>query len=168
VHAGGAPRGSLVGAIARQRELTLVAVMLVMGVLVSLAAPQFLTADNLRQVATLASITAIAAIGQALVVITRNIDLSVEATMGLVAYCVAITLESHLLNGPSAMLLGIGIGAVLGMVNGLLVSVFRVPSSLRPVNPATRRSCRAGMASTSPLSSVSTSALRFWSTTTSI
>ncbi len=114
VHAGGAPRGSLVGAIARQRELTLVVVMLVMGALVTLAAPQFLTADNLRQVAVLASITAIAAIGQALVVITRNIDLSVEATMGLAAYCVAITLESHLLDGPSAMLLGVGIGVVLG------------------------------------------------------
>ncbi len=128
IHAGGAPRGSLVGAIARQRELTLVAVMLVMGVLVTLAAPQFLTADNLRQVAVLASITAIAAIGQALVVITRNIDLSVEATMGLAAYCVAITLESHLLNGPSAMLLGVGIGVVLGMINGLLITVFRVPS----------------------------------------
>jgi rhamnose transport system permease protein len=128
VHAGGAPRGSVPGVIARQRELSLVAVMLVMGALVTLAAPQFLTADNLRQVATLASITAIAAIGQAVVVITRNIDLSVEATMGLVAYSVAITLESHLLNGPSAMLLGLGIGAVLGMVNGLLVTVLRVPS----------------------------------------
>ena len=128
VHAGGAPRGSLVGAIARQRELSLVVVMLVMGVLVTIAAPQFLTADNFKQVTVLASITAIAAIGQALVVITRNIDLSVEATMGLAAYCVAITLESHLLNGPAAMLLGVGIGVVLGMVNGLLVTVFKVPS----------------------------------------
>jgi rhamnose transport system permease protein len=128
VHAGGAPRGSLVGAIARQRELSLVVIMLVMGGLVTIAAPQFLTAGNLGQVATLASITAIAAIGQALVVITRNIDLSMEATMGLAAYCVAVTLESHLLNGPGAVLLGIGIGALLGMVNGTLVTVFKVPS----------------------------------------
>src|SRR5262249_40409472 len=64
----------------------------------------------------------------ALVVITRNIDLSVEATMVLAAYCVAITLESHLLTGPGAMLLGVGIGALLGMVNGLLVTLLRVPS----------------------------------------
>src|SRR6185503_15813199 len=121
-------RGSLVGAIARQRELSLVIVMLVLGAGVTLAAPQFLTANNLSQVATLASITAIAAIGQALVVITRNIDLSVEATMGLVAYCVAVTLEGKVLNGPGAILLGIGIGAVLGMVNGVLVTIFRIPS----------------------------------------
>ena len=121
-------RGSLVGTIARQRELSLVVVMLVLGALVAVAAPQFLTASNISQVAVLASITAIAAIGQALVVITRNIDLSVEAVMGLVAYCVAITLESHLLSGPGAILLGVGLGAVLGMVNGLLVTVFKVPS----------------------------------------
>jgi rhamnose transport system permease protein len=121
-------RGSLVGAIARQRELSLVFVMLAMGAGVTLVAPQFLTGANLSQVAVLASITAIAAIGQALVVITRNIDLSVEATMGLVAYVVAITLESHLLTGPGAILLGIGVGVVLGMVNGLLVTVFNVPS----------------------------------------
>jgi rhamnose transport system permease protein len=121
-------RGSLVGTIARQRELSLVVVMLVLGGLVAVAAPQFLTTSNLSQVAVLASITAIAAIGQALVVITRNIDLSVEAVMGLVAYCVAITLESDLLDGPGAILMGVGLGAVLGMVNGLLVTVFKVPS----------------------------------------
>jgi rhamnose transport system permease protein len=95
---------------------------------VTLAAPQFLTVNNLSQVAILASITAVAAIGQALVVITRNIDLSVEATMGLVAYSVAVTLEGHVLNGPGAILMGIGIGVLLGMVNGTLVTVFRVPS----------------------------------------
>jgi rhamnose transport system permease protein len=121
-------RGSLVGTIARQRELSLVAVMLVLGAMVAVAAPQFLTANNLSQVASLASIIAVAAIGQALVVITRNIDLSVEAVMGLVAYCVAITLESHLLDGPMAILLGITIGLGLGMVNGFLVAGLKVPS----------------------------------------
>lgn len=121
-------RGSVVGAIARQRELSLLIVMLILGAGVTAVAPQFLTAANLSQVAVLASITAVAAVGQALVVITRNIDLSVEATMGLVAYCVAITLESHVLNGPGAIALGIGIGVVLGMVNGVLVTIFKVPA----------------------------------------
>jgi rhamnose transport system permease protein len=128
VPAGGRTGGALIGAIARQRELTLVAVMVVLGALVALAAPQFLTVNNLSQVASLASITAVAAIGQAIVVITRNIDLSVEAVMGLVAYCVAITLESHLLSGPGAIGMGIAIGLGLGMVNGFLVAVLKVPS----------------------------------------
>src|SRR6476469_7731028 len=92
-------RGSLMATLVRQRELSLILVMVVLGALVWIAAPQFLTSDNLRQVAVLASITAIAAIGEALVIITRNVDLSVEAMMGLVAYCVAIALETHTLGG---------------------------------------------------------------------
>ena len=72
------------------------AIMVVLGALVSLAAPQFLTIDNISQVAVLASIVAVAAVGEALVVITRNVDLSVEAMMGLVAYCVAVSLENHM------------------------------------------------------------------------
>src|SRR6185503_8450370 len=37
-------------------------------------------------------------------------------------------LEQHLLAGPGAIVVGIGIGLVLGMVNGFVVTVLRVPS----------------------------------------
>ena len=121
-------RGAWLGVIARQRELSLVAIMVVLGALVSIAAPQFLTVDNISQVAVLASIVAVAAVGEALVVITRNVDLSVEAMMGLVAYCVAVSLENHMFGAPGAILFGIGIGLVLGMINGFIVAVLRVPA----------------------------------------
>jgi rhamnose transport system permease protein len=121
-------RGQWLSMIARQRELSLVAIMVVLGGLVSIGAPQFLTLPNLSQVAVLASVTAIAAIGEALVVITRNIDLSVEAMIGLVAYCVAIILERHALDAPLAIAFGIGLGLVLGMINGVIVTVLRVPA----------------------------------------
>jgi len=99
-----------------------------MAALVSLAAPQFLTVDNISQVAVLASIVAVAAVGEALVVITRNVDLSVEAMMGLVAYCVAVSLENHMFDSLGAILFGVGIGLVLGMINGFIVTVLRVPA----------------------------------------
>jgi rhamnose transport system permease protein len=121
-------RAGLLSTIARQRELSLLAIMLVLGGLVSIAAPQFLTADNISQVAVLASIIAIAAVGEALVIITRNVDLSVEAMIGLVAYCVAVVLEQHTLDAPAAIVVGIGLGLVLGMINGVIVTVFRVPA----------------------------------------
>jgi rhamnose transport system permease protein len=117
-----------VSIVARQRELSLVAIMIVLGGLVSLAAPQFLTFSNLSAVAVLASIYAVAAVGEALVVITRNIDLSVEATIGVVAYCVASILERHVLDAPAAIVFGIAIGLVLGMVNGTIVTLLRVPA----------------------------------------
>jgi rhamnose transport system permease protein len=124
----GRTRGGWLSTIARQRELSLVAIMVVLGGLVSIAAPQFLTPSNLSQTAVLASIIAVAAVGEALVVITRNVDLSVEAMMGLVAYCVASLLESHTLNGPGAIVFGIGLGLVLGMINGVIVTLFKVPA----------------------------------------
>ena len=121
-------RGQWLGTIARQRELSLLAIMVVLGGLVTLTAPQFLTVSNLSQVAVLAAVIAVAAVGEALVVITRNVDLSVEATMGLVAYCVASLLERHALDTPGALVFGLGLGLVLGMINGVVVTLFRVPA----------------------------------------
>ena len=118
----------LLVALARQRELSLVLIIVVLGALVSLRAPQFLTLANISQVAVLASIIAVAAVGEAIVVITRNVDLSVEATIGLVAYCLARTLELHALDVPAAIAISIGLGLVLGMINGAIVTLLRVPA----------------------------------------
>jgi rhamnose transport system permease protein len=121
-------RGRWLSVVARQRELSLVAIMVVLGGLVSATAPQFLTMSNISQVAVLAAVIAVAAIGEALVVITRNVDLSVEATMGLVAYSVARIRELHALDAAAAIAVGLGIGLILGMINGVIVTVFRVPA----------------------------------------
>ena len=126
--AGTSRAGGLLVALARQRELSLVLIIVVLGALVSLRAPQFLTLANISQVAVLASIIAVAAIGEAIVVITRNVDLSVEATIGLVAYCLARTLELHALDVPAAIAVSIGLGLVLGMINGAIVTLLRVPA----------------------------------------
>jgi len=114
--------------VARQRELSLGVVMVVLGAFVAFQAPQFLSSGNLTQVTVLASIIAIAAVGQALVVITRNVDLSVESTMGLVAFVVADLLAQRLVETPVAMVLGVLLGLALGMINGFVVAVLRVPS----------------------------------------
>ena len=120
--------GALITTVARQRELSLLAIMTVLFAFVALRAPQFLTLSNLTQVVVLASIIAIAAVGQALVVITRNVDLSIESTIGLVAFVVADLLKLHVLPVPAAMAAGIGLGLALGIINGTIVSAFRVPA----------------------------------------
>lgn len=121
------PRRIATGA-ARQRELSLAAVMVILALLVSLRAPQLFSASNVTQVSVIASIIGIAAVGQALVILTRNIDLSVESTIGLVAFIVAETLAQRALDVPFAIAMGIGVGLLLGMVNGVLVALLRVPS----------------------------------------
>lgn len=124
----GARVGRIVTSVARQREASLVVVMLVLGLFVAIQAPQFLSAGNLVPVTVLASIIAIVAVGEALVIITRNVDLSVEAIMGLVAFSVAQILSDRVLDAPMAMAFGVGLGLVLGMFNGFLVAALRVPA----------------------------------------
>src|SRR5512143_827119 len=121
-------RGSVLMAIGRQRELSLLAIMFVLGGIVSLIAPQFLSIDNFSQVAVLASITAIAAVGEAIVIITRGIDLSVEATIGLGAYAVARSLELGIVDPWGALAMALVIGLVLGSINGFVIAVLKVPA----------------------------------------
>lgn len=122
------PVARILSVVARQRELSLVVVMVVLGTFVAIQAPQFLSVSNLTQVTVLASIICIAAVGQALVVLTRNVDLSVEATMGLVAFIIADLLAQRLLDAPVAISVGLLVGLVLGMINGVLVGGLRVPA----------------------------------------
>jgi len=127
VHAPGG-LGSLLGRLARSREATLAGVVVVLGLLVWLEAPSFLSSTNLISVTSLTAIVAIAAVGEALVIITKNIDLSVESTMGLVAFVVAVVLKDDNVPVAEAWAIGIGLGLALGMVNGIVITIFRVPS----------------------------------------
>jgi rhamnose transport system permease protein len=120
--------GVLVGGLARSRELTLAGVIIVLSAIVAVFAPNFLTTDNLGPVTTLAAIIAIAAVGEAVVILTKNIDLSVESTIGVVAFSVGLILKENALPVQLAWICGVGIGLALGMCNGVIVAFFRVPS----------------------------------------
>ena len=69
------------------------------------------------------------AAGQSLVIITRNIDLSVGSIAGVSAYLTGDVLGDHLATPPVvAVLLAVAIGTLLGLVNGALVAYGRIPS----------------------------------------
>lgn len=75
------------------------------------------------------AIIAVVAIGETLVLLTRNYDLSVGSIVGLVAFFIGKTLAYNQGMLPLvALLLAIGTGAFLGLINGTLVSYGRVPS----------------------------------------
>jgi len=120
--------GRVTGTLGRSRELTLVALMAVMAALVTIGAPQFISPDNLSQVTAMAAIIAIAAAGEAMVVMTKNIDMSLESTIGLVAFLVGMLLRGSGMPVPVAWAVGIGVGLLLGMVNGTIITVFRLPA----------------------------------------
>ena len=80
----------------RVRELGIVLVLVVLIAVTGILEPRFLEAASLRNLALNASIFAILAAGQTLVLVTRNVDLSVGSVLGLSAY-----LAGDLLSKPS-------------------------------------------------------------------
>ena len=119
----------LLGLVNRVRELGLLIVLLLIILIVGIQAPRFLSIDNFEQILLSVAILAIAAVGETLVVLTRNVDLSVGSMVGVTAFVTTYFFKqlpgSNLLLG---ILLGCALGLVLGMVNGLIVSFGRVPA----------------------------------------
>ena len=119
----------LLGLVSRVRELGLLMVLLLVVIIVGIQAPRFFSVSNFVQILLSVAILAIVAVGETLVVLTRNVDLSVGSTVGLTAFVTAYFFKelpnSNLLLG---ILLGCGLGLVLGMLNGLIVSYGRVPA----------------------------------------
>ncbi len=67
------------------------------------------------------------AIGVTFVIITGGIDLSVGTMMALVGIIVGKSVMAMSLNVWSGILLGLTVGAVLGAINGLLITVLKLP-----------------------------------------
>ncbi|WP_255948162.1 ABC transporter permease [Streptomyces odontomachi] len=108
------------------RQLRAVWMLLLVGVVLSIASPVFLTSTNLLNVGLATSVVALLAVGQTYVIILAEIDLSVGATLGFTAVVTALVLRDHGL--LPALASGLGVGAVVGLVNGLLVTRTRMPS----------------------------------------
>src|SRR5262245_23004818 len=106
-----APSRSSFGWLTRIREikeLNILLALIVLCAFLSFASPYFLSTNNLLGVARAFTLTAIAAIGQTMVIITGGIDLSVGSIIGL----------SGLSTG---MLLASGVPLVPAVIAGLAV-----------------------------------------------
>lgn len=91
--------------------------------------PNYLSARTFTRISTGVAIIAVVAVGQTLVVLTRNIDLSVGSIVGATAYVVGTVLANdNTIAAPIAVAIAMGMGALAGAVNGMLVSYGKVPS----------------------------------------
>lgn len=91
--------------------------------------PYFLTTDNLLNVSLQISVTAIMAVGMTFVILTSGIDLSVGALVALTGVVATSLLKVNLplaLSFPLAILGGIAVGIVSGMLAGLFVIKFNI------------------------------------------
>ncbi|HYO38371.1 MAG TPA: ABC transporter permease [Nocardioidaceae bacterium] len=116
-------------AVLRARELGIVLALLALVAYTAASNSRFLSGQSIRDILLGTAIVAVMAVGQAVVVITRNIDLSVGSVLGLSAFTVAtVASENPGLPVVALLALGLVVGAVCGVVNGVLVRFGQVPA----------------------------------------
>jgi rhamnose transport system permease protein len=115
--------------IFRIRELGIVVALAILIAVTAALEPRFIEADSLRTLAVNASIFAILAAGQTLVIITRNVDLSQGSVLGLAAFMAGDLLSNNPdLPIPVVFVLGMALGAACGLLNGVLTTWGQVPA----------------------------------------
>ncbi len=99
-------------------------------VIFSLASPWFLSVDNFLNIGRQTALVTIVAIGMTFVIIARQIDLSVGSTLalsGMAASLAMVHIGNSWIVGAIA---GLGTGALVGLLNGILTTRLAIPSFL--------------------------------------
>ena len=114
----------------RSRELAVAVVLLLVIALTTWQSPAFLvSSDGWRNLLVTPSLLLLLAVGQTVVIITRNVDLSVGSVLGLTAYLTGrLFTDNPGIPVVLVFVLGIAMGALLGLVNGVLVAFGKVPA----------------------------------------
>lgn len=119
-----------ISSFTRARETGILVAVLLVVLAATLKNPSFLfSSDGWRDLLLTPSILVLVAVGQAMVIVTRSVDLSVGSVVGLTAY-----LTGRLFIGLpgipiiAVFALAIVFGGILGLVNGALVAFAKVPA----------------------------------------
>ena len=116
------------------REVFLVLIIFLIVFIFSGLIPNYLNTIFINRLSTSVAIIGVLAVAQTLVFLTRNFDLSLGSIVGVSAYLLGQQLwwhpEIHPLMGVA---IAIGIGMVMGAINGILVAFGRVPSIITTI-----------------------------------
>jgi len=121
--------GGLAERVFRARESGIVVVLAVFVAVTALVQHRFLNVANIQFVLVDTTVFALLAVGETMVVLSRNVDLSIGSVVGLSAYLSTSLFGDH----PGipivvAFLAGLGIGLACGVANGIMVAAGQVPS----------------------------------------
>ena len=113
----------------KHREVFLALAIVLVLVLVTIRFPRFAQPGNLLTIFNDTSILMMLALGQMAVILTRSIDLSMAANLALTGMFVAMTNAAFPgVPIPLLMVMCLGVGALLGAFNGVLVWKLNIPS----------------------------------------
>ncbi len=124
---------SLTPGLRRLRTWGPLLILAALCVIFAVASPRFLTVDNLQTIANQSAIPIVLVCGLTFIVIMGSIDLSLEGAMAVTSVVSALLIANDV-NGSDlgylAVLIGVGLGLLFGLVNGLLYTKLRLPSLL--------------------------------------
>jgi rhamnose transport system permease protein len=122
-------RRSPVHRLVHHNESGLIALIVLVTVIAEAAVPAFRASGNTSQILDNAALVMIVAVGEALVITARQIDLSVGATLGLSAYLVGSAVGHIGFAGPLVgIAMALALGALLGLGNGVLIERVKMPA----------------------------------------
>jgi rhamnose transport system permease protein len=124
----GATTSGRLDSLLRARELGIGLAILVVFGLTTLNNHAFAHAGSIQQLLVGASLIALLGVGETMVIVTRNVDLSVGSIVGLSAYIVGDLFKHQHIPVVLGFVIAIAVGAVIGAINGLITTVARVPS----------------------------------------
>ena len=105
-----------------RKSLGILLSLIVLCGIIAILSPRFLTVDNLRNVTSQATVSAIVSIGLFLAILTGGIDLSVGSILALSIMMMGIFQVRMGVNPYLSMLLCLGVGSLMGFINGVLLT----------------------------------------------
>ena len=108
-------------------EAGIFAVLIVVIAVLSILSPTFRTFDNALVLLVNGTVIAFLALGQTFVLLTGGIDLSTGANVAMTGVIAALLMQSGL-PWPLAAVLAVGVGTLLGVLNGVLIHYLRIPA----------------------------------------
>jgi len=111
----------------KRHETLLAAILVVALAILGLLNERFLTLDNLLNQGRFLTEVGLIALPMTFVIITGGIDLSVGSIVGLCAIMLGYSWKAFGFPLPLAIAFAVGVGALAGFVNGLLITRVRVP-----------------------------------------
>jgi rhamnose transport system permease protein len=120
---------SKISYIFKKREFGIFLFILILLAILGSIEPRFFRSDNLSAILSSVGILMVVGAGQTLVIVTRNIDLSVGSTLGMAAMVMGMVARSR----PDFPIMGLiliamVVGGICGLINGFLVSFGKIPS----------------------------------------
>src|SRR5476649_2624858 len=105
-----------------KKDLGLLILILVVGAVVAILNPRFLLPINISNTSNLVGLFGISAIGQAFVIITGGIELSVGSVIALVGALFVDLIAVQGVPWPLALALMLALGGAIGLVHGLFIT----------------------------------------------